>query len=136
MGNITDQVAAVAMCPFVSNLLGVDSEFKPATPVYTYVDTRPSKVIPGMPSIFDKEQLNQRTGCVLHATYLPARFTGLAQDQPEIMAQVQYWMTTGEFLHAQLFGKTAVGYPVASWSGLFDRTRFRWEDEVLGNLLL
>lgn len=55
MGNITDQVAAVAMCPFVSNLLGVDSKFKPVTTIYTYTDTRPSKVIPGMRSIFDEE---------------------------------------------------------------------------------
>ena len=50
-----DDVAAVAMCTFVSNLIGVDSEHQPVTPIYTYADTRPSKVIPGMRSIFDEE---------------------------------------------------------------------------------
>ena len=97
VGDIADQVAAVAMCTFVSNLLGVGSEYDPVTPVYTYADTRLSKVIPGKRSIFDEEQLHQRTGCVLQATNLPARFIWLAQYQPEILAKIQHWMTIGEF---------------------------------------
>ncbi len=93
VGDIADQVAAVAMCKFVSNHLGVDSAYNPVTPVYTYADTRPSKVIPDMRSIFDEEQVHQRTGCVLHVTYLPARFIWLTQYQPELMTQDQPWMT-------------------------------------------
>ena len=135
-GDISSHISAVAMCTFVSNILGVDSECQPVTPVYTYADTRPSQVVPGMRSIFNEEQLHQRTGCVLHASYLPARFIWLAQYQPEVLAQVQSWMTIGELLYTQLFGETAVSYSVASWSGLFDRTRFQWDTEVVGKLPL
>ncbi|MCK4724519.1 MAG: hypothetical protein KAT29_01895, partial [Anaerolineales bacterium] len=42
----------------------------------------------------------------------------------------------GELLYTQLFGETAVSYSVASWSGLFDRTRFQWDTEVMGKLPL
>lgn len=135
-GNFANRVAAVAMCTFVSNILGVDKELQPITPVYTYADTRPSKVVPGMRASFNEEQIHQRTGCVLHATYLPVRFIWLAQFQPEVLVQVQRWMTIGEFLYAQLFGETAVSYSVASWSGLFNRTRFQWDDEILSKLPL
>ena len=43
-------------------------------------------------------------------------------------------MSFGEYLAFKFFGETRVSYSVASWSGLFNRLRLDWDDELLAAL--
>ncbi len=131
---IVPKIAAVAVCTFVSNIMGVDREAKPLTPVYTYADTRAEEEAVQLRTELDERVIHDRTGCHLHASYLPARFRWLAKSRPDIFSQVDRWWSIGEYMDFVLFGEAAVSYSVASWSGLLDRHRLVWDETLLQRL--
>jgi gluconokinase len=100
-GPLASQIGGVAVDTLVTNILGVDADDRPVTPVYTYAATY---------SAPDAEELRQtlgsagraeahdRTGCLVHAAYLPARFRWLARTQPDLLAEVSHWASIGEYL--------------------------------------
>jgi gluconokinase len=131
-----NKIAAVGCSTFVSNILGVDQDDRAATPIYTYADTRPAEDAKRLKRRFDEATLHQRTGCVFHPSYLPARFVWLERTQPELLASNLRWMSIGEYMFLKLFASTDVSYSVASWSGLLDWRRLDWDNELLESLPL
>ncbi|MGD8292729.1 MAG: gluconokinase [Desulfobacterales bacterium] len=131
---IVSKIVAVAVCTFVGNIMGVDRKAKPLTPVYTYADTRAKKEAVRLRTELDERAIHDRTGCHLHASYLPARFRWLAKSRPDIFSQVDRWWSIGEYIEFVLFGEATVSYSVASWSGLLDRHRLVWDETLLQRL--
>jgi gluconokinase len=43
-------------------------------------------------------------------------------------------MSIGEYLALRLFGRAAVSYSVASWTGLLNRARLTWDEDLLAQL--
>jgi gluconokinase len=136
-GSLAGRIAAVTCATFVGNVLGVNSAGEPVTPVYTYADTRNAP---------DAEQLrnelgvsgcaaaHDRTGTLIHTSYLPARFRWLARTQPDVLEQARYWLSFGEYLLWKLTGQRAASYSVAAWSGLLNRRSLQWDEEWLEHL--
>ena len=136
-GPLTADIGGVAVDTFVTNILGVDEAGQPLTPVYTYADTR---------NATDAESLRQelgaagravvhnRTGCLVHAAYQPARFRWLARTRPELLSKVKRWVSIGEYLCGQLFSEWRVSYSVAAWTGLLNRHSLRWDEGTLADL--
>ena len=104
------------------------------TPVYTYADTRPAKVVDQLKDRFDEAQIHQRTGCIFHPSYLPSRFLWLKFNYPDIFSRQMRWMSVGEYLYMKLFNQRVVSYSTASWTGLLDRRQLDWDDELLDYL--
>lgn len=125
------EISAVSMCTFVSNVCGVDQTGQVVTPLYTYADTRAASDAAALKSQLDENAVHQRTGCLIHPSYLTARFMWLARAQPGLFHAAARWMSLGEYVFQLLFGGAAVSYSVASWTGLLDRTRLEWDDELL-----
>ncbi len=99
------QIAAIAMDTFVGNLLGVDESGQPVTPVYTYADTRNARDAQALRAELGETGLAQshdRTGCMLHTSYLPARFRWLQRTRPDLDEQVAGWISIGEYVQARL----------------------------------
>ncbi len=130
------KIFGVGCCTFVSNILGADRQGRPLTPVFTYADTRPVEDVATLNSQFDAQAVFQRTGCVFHPSYMPARFVWMKRVAPALFAAVDTWMTVGEYLILKLFGDAAVSYSAASWSGLLDRSALDWDEELLAGLSL
>jgi gluconokinase len=128
------KIAGVAVCTFVGNIMGVDRKGKALTPVFTYADTRAEKEAARLRNEFDENEVHDRTGCHLHASYLPARFRWLANSRPDVFHQVDRWLSIGEYMELVLFGQTTVSYSVASWSGLLDRHQLIWDAPLLNKL--
>jgi gluconokinase len=136
-GQRAHAVAAVACDTLVGNVLGVAADGTPLTPVYTYADTR---------NALDAQTLrhelgpdgaaaaHDRTGCLIHTSYLPARFRWLARCEPDVMGRVARWVSLGEYLYFRLFGEWRVSYSVAAWSGLLNRRALAWDAEWLARL--
>jgi gluconokinase len=129
-------VRAVGMDTFVGNVMGVDANSKPITPIYTYADTRSSDDVALLSKTVDADENLQRTGCPLHTAYHPARLHWLRRTQPELFASVKRWMDFGSYLYAVWFGQSACSYSVASWSGLLNRQNLAWDEEWLKRLEL
>jgi gluconokinase len=133
-GPLREEIAAVGTCTFVSNLMGVDEAGRAVTPLTTYADTRAAEVVPSLRETFDEEAVHQRTGCLFHPSYHPARFRWLALHRREQIQRAARWISIGEYLELRLFGQAAVSVSVASWTGLLDRRRLVWDEPLLALL--
>jgi len=133
VGALSGEIAGVGACTFVTNVLGVNANGRAVTPLTTYADTRATEVVPSLREAFDEETVHQRTGCLFHASYLPARFLWLARHQPGF-EDVDRWISIGEYMALALFAETAVTYSVASWTGLLDRWGLVWDRPLLAAL--
>ena len=135
-GWLAENIAGVASCTFVGNIMGVDRSGKPLTPIFTYADTRAEQAVAWLKANFDEHKVHQRTGCYFHSSYLPARFCWLSLSQPDVIHRAKRWLSLGEYMGLKLFGRTAVSYSVASWSGLLDRHQLVWDGHLLQKLPL
>jgi gluconokinase len=77
---------------------------------------------------------HDRTGCLVHTAYLPPRLRWLARTRPQLMADVDYWMTAGDYLLWTFSGRRVISYSAASWTGMLNRRDLNWDPEWLANL--
>lgn len=138
-GPRAQQIAAVASDTFVSNVLGVSTAGEPVTPIFTYADTRNADDTEQLRSELGEAALaasHDRTGCLLHTSYLPSRFRWLARTHPNWLEGSVYWLSFGEYLYWKLLGKRMASYSVAAWTGLLNRHTLTWDEEWLAHLPL
>ncbi|MEP7292574.1 MAG: gluconokinase [Chloroflexota bacterium] len=125
-------IRAVGMDTFVGNLLGVDGQGRALTPIYTYADTRSTEDVAALAPTIDLAAAHQRTGCVHHTAYHPARLRWLRRTDPTLFASVSQWIDVATYLYRQWFGDPVpCSYSVASWSGLLNRETLDWDDQWL-----
>ncbi len=130
-GPLAPKIAAVAGASLVGNMLGVDAGGRAVTPVYTWADTRGTDAAAELRAQLDEPAVHDRTGCPLRSSYAPALLRWLKRAAPDLWQRAARWMSIGEYLQLRLFGRTAVSYSVASWSGMLDRRELRWDPELL-----
>lgn len=123
-----EEIEAVAVSVFASSVVGVDGAGRALTPVYTYADSRSAADTAGLRAEWDRLSLYDRTGCPLHASYLPSRFRWLKRTRPDLVDTVCRWISFGEYLYEQIFERPCgLGVSVASWSGLLNRRSMTWD---------
>lgn len=135
-GTLAGAIRGVAVDTLVSNLMGIDTASKPLTPLITYADTRNAEDAVALRRQLDERAVHERTGCMLRASYWPARLAWLRRTRPEVWKQAARWMTLGEYLELQFFGKCRVSFSAASWSGLLNRYSLTWDEPLLEALQL
>ncbi|MGH9432191.1 MAG: gluconokinase [Terriglobia bacterium] len=123
--------AAVAVCTFWHNVLGVDGNGQPTTPVLHSFDTQSAGAVPQLARRLDPLGVHARTGCVLHPSYLPAKLTWLAEARPAAFRNTQRWMSCGEYLFLKLFGTPAASTCMVSGSGLWNQNSNTYDRETL-----
>ena len=131
-GPLAGQIAGVGMCSLAASVLGVGADGQPTTPVYTWADTRPAPQVATMRRNWDAEALHERTGCVAHTSYLPARFLWLQETQPAAFQATRWWMSIGEYLAFQFLGVHPCSLSLASWTGLLNRHTLEWDADDAG----
>jgi gluconokinase len=117
-----------------STLLGLDAAGRPLTPLRTYADTRAAPDAEALRGSLDEAAVHARTGCLLRASYWPAQLTWLRRSQPELWRAAARWVTLGEYLELQLFGRCRVSLSAASWGGLLSRRGLSWDAPLLAAL--
>ncbi len=136
-GPLAAQIGGVTSDTFVSNVLGVDTTGEPVTPIFTYADTRNAPDAETLRQELGRDGIaaaHDRTGCLVHTSYLPARFRWLARTQPATLKAAAYWMSFGEYLLWKLLGKRVASYSVASWTALLNRRTLTWDQDWLAQL--
>ena len=135
-GPLVEDIAAVAGCTIVGNMLGVDAGGQAVTPLFTYADTRAAEDAELLKRELDEESFHQRTGVRFHPSYGTAQLHWLRRARSQEFQRVARWISLGEHLEARLFGAGGTSHSVASWSGLLDRLRLDWNAELLATLSL
>ncbi|MCS6826283.1 MAG: gluconokinase [Caldilinea sp.] len=132
-------VLAVAACTFVTNVVGLDAQERPLTPLFTYASPGCTEAVAELRAALGASGVHaahERTGCPLHTSYLPARFHWMARHRPDWLSRAQRWLSIGDYVLRRLTGEVCTGYSVASWTGLLNRRTLQWDEEWLERLQL
>lgn len=122
-------ILAVGTSAFWHSLIGVGDKNKPLTPIYTWADSRCREDAAWLRVEFSEKAVHKKTGCMLRASYWPAKLAWLQRTQPKL--KVHTWMSPAEWLYREFFGVANCSYSMASGTGLFDPSQLRWDMPML-----
>ncbi len=131
-------IACVGISAFWHGLVGLDKDLKPLTPILTWADTRSSLIAERLTSSLNPQDTHQRTGCMLHPSYYPAKLIWFRENQPSVFQQAAHWVSPGEYLFSRFFGAHGLQLSVsmASGTGLMNQGENRWDTQLLQELNL
>lgn len=126
--------AGVGLSALWHTLLGVDREGEPTTPIFHLFDTRCSRQVSELRRRLDPLRVHERTGCVLHTSYWPAKLLWLAQTRRDAFSRTDRWISLGEYLFLKLFGSATASTSMVSGSGLWNQAANDYDQEMLAAL--
>jgi gluconokinase len=128
VGHLAEDVVAGGISCFLHSIVGLDDAGHPMTPVLSWADTTSAGEAAALRERIDPEAVHASTGAPIHPGYWPARVLQLRREQPGI----RRWAGLAELIAAAVTGRAAVSRSMASGTGLLDRARGTWAEELLG----
>ncbi|MGH8048722.1 MAG: gluconokinase [Chthoniobacterales bacterium] len=125
------QVRAAGMSCFWHSLLGTDANGRALTPIYTWADSRCSGEASELREELDEREVHAETGCMLRASFWPAKLRWLRRTDPALFRSVKKWLSPAEWLQWRLTGTATCATGMATGTGLFDPTAQRWSARML-----
>ena len=129
--HVRTRVVGVGVSAFWHSLVGAGADGKPVTPLYLWSDRRADAAAQTLRGRVDSEDVRQRTGCPIHASYWPAKLLWLRTEQPDHWRRARRWMSIGDLLFLRLFGTLGTSLSMASGTGLFTLDGRRWDGYLL-----
>lgn len=120
-------IAALGASAFWHSLLGLDRKGRAITPAYTWADARCTDDAARLRKEFDERKIHARTGCMLRASFWPAKLRWLHRTQGPLCRRVVRWVSPAEWIFEELFGATGCSHSMASATGLYDLRTQRWD---------
>lgn len=129
--SLSDQpILAWGSSCFWHSLLGVNAKFSPLTPIYTWADSRCTADAARLREKLSETSVHARTGCMLRASFWPAKLAWLGRTQKALARRVAHWVSPVDYLHAQFCGLPRPSLSMQSGSGLLDLAVGSWDREV------
>lgn len=125
------KVRAVASSCFWHSLLGVDKAGNPLTPIFTWADSRCREDAAALRSELDEREVHAETGCMLRASFWPAKLRWLRRTDRALFRRVAKWVSPAEWLQWKLTGSATCAIGMATGTGLFDPTKCGWSGRML-----
>ena len=128
------RLLAVGVSTFWHGLVACSDRGSPLTPLYLWADTRSWRQAERLRLELDAERLHQRTGCLLHPTYWPAKLAWLKDVRPELWSRPVRWLSFWDLVHWRLFGEPRTSVSMASGTGLLKLDDGSWDAALLKHL--
>ncbi|MGC3988440.1 MAG: gluconokinase [Chthoniobacteraceae bacterium] len=123
------RITAVGGSCFWHSMIGVNERNEPLTPVYTWADSRCREDAARLREKFSEKKVHARTGCMLRASFWPARLAWWKRTQPK--QKIARWISPVEWLYGGLVGRGTTSLAMASGTGLFQPGPLTWDGEML-----
>ncbi|HEX4630325.1 MAG TPA: gluconokinase [Chthoniobacterales bacterium] len=124
------RIAAVGGSAFWHGLLGLDRKGQPITPVFTWADSRCTTDAEVLLREFDEQTIQEETGCMLRASYWPAKLRWLWRIDRQLFQKVHRWVSPPDWIFEKIFGAVGTSHSMASATGLYDLRTKSWHDEL------
>lgn len=122
---------AVGISCFWHSLMGCDAQGHPLTPIYTWADSRCTPDAARLRARHDERELHARTGCMVRASFWPAKLAWLKRTKPKLFARAAYWIGPAEWLLWRLTGELRCAHGMATATGLYNPTSQTWDPGML-----
>jgi gluconokinase len=126
-------IAAVGTSCFGHSLIGTDEGGRALTPIITWADSRMRRTAAMLRTRYDERKIHARSGCMIRASFWPAKLRWLAKTKPAVVKRVRQWMSPAEWLYQQFCGEVRSAHGMATGTGLYN-PRTRAYDPALLNL--
>ncbi len=127
------RISDVGVSCFWHSLIGTDAAGQALTPVYTWADARCRDDAARLRAEHPEAAYHARTGCMLRASYWPAKLRWLARTRKLLWRKVMRWVSPAEYLLGQLCddGASVCAHGMATGTGLYNPRALRWDDGLL-----
>ena len=125
-------VAAVGVSCFWHGLVGTDARGKVVTPIFTWADSRCRDDAARLREEMSEETYHRQTGCMLRASFWPAKLRWLARTKSALFRRAARWQSPSDWL-AGLYcdgGADACAFGMATGTGLFNPGTLRWDENL------
>ena len=129
-------ISGVATSCFWHSLIGTDERNRPLTPVYTWMDSRCRGDAAKLREELDEREIHARTGCMLRASFWPAKLVWLRRTDRRLFTSVRRWMSPAEWLYREFAGEAQCGLSMASGTGLLNAHTLQWDEALLDRVQL
>ncbi|MGN6563610.1 MAG: gluconokinase [Thermomicrobiales bacterium] len=130
-GPLAKRIAGVGVSCFWHSLLAVDGAGRALTPVYSWADGRSADAADQLRVEVDEGAVHDRTGCVIHASYWPAKLRWLQGTQAQVVKRAARWCGFGEYLLGRFTGGDGCSVAMASGTGLLNQHTADWDQPML-----
>ena len=136
LAHMDGKVSAVGISALWHSFLGVGETNQPLTPIYTWADSRCREDAAALRGELCEKEIHARTGCMLRASFWPAKFAWLQRTHPKLLKRVRYWMSPAEWLQRQLVGNANCSLSMASGTGFFNLKTRSWDTGLLNQFAI
>ena len=122
-------IAAIAASSMWHALLGLNKTGRPVTPIFTWADSRAMHDAARLRQKLREKEIHARTGCMVRATFWPAKILWLKRTQRRLYRQVARWCSPVDWVFGELFGSATSSQSMVSATGLYDFRRQQWDQQ-------
>jgi gluconokinase len=123
-------VAGVGGSAFWHSLLGLDKNNRPLTPIFTWADSRCARDAIQLREQFNERKIHAETGCMLRASFWPAKLLWLRRTNGRLFREVARWVSPADWIFEEVFGTGASSPSMASGTGLYDLRTKGWHEDL------
>jgi gluconokinase len=134
--HIDAPIEHIASCAFWHSLMGVNSNGKPTTKLFTWADTRSSEFTEKLRRRFDENEVHNRTGARFHSSFWPAKLLWMkgrnfSDSEGVDPANTSKWLSLSDYFELRLCANEATSISMASATGIFDQRKLDWDSELI-----
>jgi len=127
----SSSIIGIGVSCFWHSLLGLDKSGRPATPIYTWADSRCHAEAALLRRDPGEATLHARTGCMSRTSFWPPKLHWLRKTAPRLFAAVDRWVSPAEWIQHLWCGEATVSLSMASGTGLLNGHTLQWDQALL-----
>jgi gluconokinase len=127
----TRPIAGIGVSSFWHSFVGVNAQGEAITRIFTWADARCRAEAAKLREKLGEKAVHARTGCMLRASFWPAKLVWLRKIDRTLFDRVKQWLSPAEWLQLHLTGEAHCSTAMASGTGLFNPSRLKWDEELL-----
>ena len=124
-------IAGIGVSCFWHSMVGCDAKGAALTNIVTWADARCREDAAKLREEFSEKETHARTGCMLRASFWPAKLRWMRRTQKRKFSTVKLWMSPAEWLQRTLVGDANCAVGMATGTGLFNPSRLIWDEALL-----
>lgn len=125
------RIAAIGVSCFWHSLVGCDAKGISLTNIVTWADSRCREEAAKLRQRFEEKKIHARTGCMLRASFWPAKLRWLERTHHRKFTAVKRWMSPAEWLQFTLAGEANCALAMASGTGMFNPAKLEWDPDLV-----